>query len=155
MRCLLHMPCKIIGSLMVIAWLTDFGSLLIRRREICDLNLESVAVGMGWFKSAMTWNLEGTDGFGIFLEADGRNTKEPCSLLLRAWSKEIKVDWAGRTNLGGEDEIMPANHRHENRIKQSFWIPTGLVYFGVENKQIKSSYWKRPWYYIGASWCHR
>ena len=100
-------------------------SLLLRRRAIWDWTLEGVAVRMGWFKSAMTCNLEGNDGFGIFWEADGRNTKELCSLLLRAWSKEIEVNWAGRTNLGGEDGLMPANHRHENAVKQSFWIPTG------------------------------
>jgi hypothetical protein len=90
---------------------------------------------MGWFESAMTCDLEETDGFGIFWEADGRNTKELCNLLLRAWSKEIDLDWAGRTNLGGEDGLMPANHRHKNAIKQSFWIPIGSVYCGVENKQ--------------------
>jgi hypothetical protein len=39
---------------------------LLRRRAICDLTLEGVAVRMGWFKSAMTCNLEWADGFGIF-----------------------------------------------------------------------------------------
>ncbi len=69
---------------MVFAWLSDSGSLLLRRRAICDLTLEGVAVGMGWFQSAMTCNFEGNDAFGIFLEAGGHNTKELCSLLLRA-----------------------------------------------------------------------
>ena len=79
-----RIPCTIIGSLMGFAWLTDSGSLLLRRRAICLLTLEGVAVEMGWFESAMTYNLEGTDAFGIFLEAGGRNTRELCSLLLRA-----------------------------------------------------------------------
>ena len=68
----------------MIAWLTKSGSLLLRRMVICDLTLEGVAVGMGWFEPAMTCNLEGTDVFGIFLEAGGCITKELCSLLLRA-----------------------------------------------------------------------
>ena len=84
MHFLSRMPCTIIGSLVGIAWLTDSGSLFLRRRAICDKTLKGVAVGMGWLESAMTCNLEGTDGFGIFLEADGHNTKELCSLLLRA-----------------------------------------------------------------------
>ena len=64
------------------AWLSDSGSLLLRRRAICDLTLKGVAVG--WVGSNLLCNLEGTDAFGIFLEAGGRNTKELCSLLLRA-----------------------------------------------------------------------
>ena len=102
----------------------DGGSLLVRRHVICDLIPNGVVVGMGWFEFAMTCNLERADGFCIFWEADGRNTKELCSLLLRAWSNEIKVDWAGRTNLGGEDGFMPANHRHTTRSNKVFWIPT-------------------------------
>ncbi len=97
---------------MVVAWLTGSGSLLVRRRAICDLIPKGVAVGMGLFKFAMTCNLERADGLGIFWEAVGHNTKELCSLLLRAWSNEIEVDWAGRTNLGRKDGFMPANHRH-------------------------------------------
>ena len=80
----MRMPCTIIGSLMGFAWLTESGSLLLRGRAICDLTLEGVAVGMCWFESAMTCNLEGTDAFGIVLETSGRITKELCSLLLRA-----------------------------------------------------------------------
>ncbi len=60
---------------MGIARLTKSGSLLRRRRAICNSTLKGVAVGMGWFESAMPFNLEGTDAFGIFLEAGGRNTK--------------------------------------------------------------------------------
>ena len=41
-------------------------------------------MGIGWFESAMTCDLERNDGFGIFQEADGRYTKELCSFLLRA-----------------------------------------------------------------------
>jgi hypothetical protein len=78
------MPCTMIGLLRGDAWLTKSGSLLLRRSEFCDLTLKGVAVGMGWFESAMTCNLEGTDVFGIFLEAGGHITKELCSLLLRA-----------------------------------------------------------------------
>ena len=81
---MLRMPCTIIGSLMGFAQLTNSGSLLLRWRAICDLTFEGVAVGMGWFESALTCNLEGTYAFGIFLEAGGRNTKELCSFLLRA-----------------------------------------------------------------------
>ena len=51
---------------MVVAWLTNSGSLLVRRRAICDLIPEGVAVGMGSFEFAMTCNLERADGFGIF-----------------------------------------------------------------------------------------
>jgi hypothetical protein len=46
---------------MGVAWLTDSGSLLLRRRAIRDLIPEGVAVGMGWFKFAMTCNLEQAD----------------------------------------------------------------------------------------------
>ncbi len=69
---------------MGIARLTKSGSLLRRRRAICNLTLKGVAVGMSWFESAMTFNLEGIDAFGIFLEAGGHINKELCSLLLRA-----------------------------------------------------------------------
>ena len=51
---------------MGVAWLTYSGSLLLRRRAICDLIPEGVAVGMGLFEFAMTCNLERADGFGIF-----------------------------------------------------------------------------------------
>ena len=78
------MPCTMIGLLRGDAWLTKSGSLLLRRSEFCDLTLEGVAVGMGWFESAMTCNLEGTDAFCIFLEAGGHITKDLCSLLLSA-----------------------------------------------------------------------
>ena len=66
MRFLSHMPCTMIGSLMGIACFTDSGSLLLRRKAICDLIPEGVAVGMGWFEIAMTCNLERADGFCIF-----------------------------------------------------------------------------------------
>ena len=69
---------------MGIARVTESGLLLLRRRAICNFTLEGVAVRMGWFESAMSCNLEGTDAFGIFLEAGGRITKELCCLLLRA-----------------------------------------------------------------------
>jgi hypothetical protein len=72
------------GSLKGIVQLAESGSLLLRRRTICDLILKGVAVGMDWFESAVICNLEGTDALGIFLEAGGRITKELCSLLLRA-----------------------------------------------------------------------
>jgi hypothetical protein len=39
---------------------------------------------MGWYEPATICNLEGTGVLDIFLEADGRITKELCSLLLRA-----------------------------------------------------------------------
>ena len=84
MHFLLCMPCRMIESLMGIAQLTESVSLLLRRRAICDLTLKGVAVGMSWFESAMTCNLEGTDAFGIFLEAGGHITEELCSLLLKA-----------------------------------------------------------------------
>ena len=51
---------------MVVVLLTDSGSLLVRRRVICDLIPEGVVVGMGSFEFAMTCNLERADGFGIF-----------------------------------------------------------------------------------------
>ena len=66
MRFLLRVPCTIIGSLMVVAWLTDSGSLLLRRKAICDVIPKGVAVGMGWFEFAMTCNLERADGLCIF-----------------------------------------------------------------------------------------
>jgi hypothetical protein len=66
MRFLSRMPYTMIGSLMGIAWLTNSGSLLLRRKAICDLIPEGVAVGMGWFDFAMTCNLERADGFVIF-----------------------------------------------------------------------------------------
>ena len=119
-------PCTIIGSLIEVAWLTDSESLVLRRRAICDWIPEAVVVGMGLFEFAMSCDFEWADGFCIFWEADGRNTKELCSLFLRVWSKKIKVNWAGRTSLGGEDGIMPANHRHTMQSnKVLFWIPTG------------------------------
>ena len=66
MRFLSRVPCTIIGSLMGVAWLTDSGFLLLRRRAICDLIPKGVAVGMGSFEFAMTCNLERADGFCIF-----------------------------------------------------------------------------------------
>ena len=51
---------------MVVTWLSDSGSLLVRWRAICDLIPKSVVVGMGLFEIAMTCNLERADGFGIF-----------------------------------------------------------------------------------------
>ena len=121
-----RVPCTIIGSLMEVAWLTDSGSLVLRRRAIFDLIPKDVVVGMGLFNFAMSCDFERADGFCIFWEADGRNTKKLCSLSLRAWSNEIEVDWASRTSLGGEDGIMPANHRHTTQSnKVLFWIPTG------------------------------
>ena len=84
MHFLSRMPYTMIGLLKGIARLTESGSLLLRMRAICNLTLKGVAMGMDWFESAMTCNLEGTDTLGIFLEASGRITKKPCSLLLRA-----------------------------------------------------------------------
>ena len=81
---MLRMPCTIIGLLKGDAWLTMSGCLLLRRKAICDLTLEGVAVGMDCFESAMTCNLEGADVFGIFLEAGVCINKELCCLLLRA-----------------------------------------------------------------------
>ena len=66
MRFLSHVPCTIIGSLTGVAWLTDSGTLLLRRGAICDLIPKGVAVGMGLFEFAMTCNLERIDGFCIF-----------------------------------------------------------------------------------------
>ena len=51
---------------MEVAWLTDSGSLLLRRRAICDLIPEGVVVGMGSFKFAMSCDFERADGFCIF-----------------------------------------------------------------------------------------
>ena len=69
---------------MEVTWLTDSGFLFVRRRAICDLIPEVVAVGMGSFEFAMMCDLEGADGFCIFRNADDCNTKELCSLSLRA-----------------------------------------------------------------------
>ena len=69
---------------MEVAWLTNSGSLLLRRRAIYDLIPKGVAVGMSSFEFAMSCDLEQADGFCIFLGADGGNTKELCSLLPRA-----------------------------------------------------------------------
>ncbi len=81
---MLRVPCTIIGSLMEVAWLTDSESVVLRRRTICDLNPKDVVVGVGSFDFAITCDFERAGGFCIFLEAVGRNTKELCSLLLRA-----------------------------------------------------------------------
>jgi hypothetical protein len=51
---------------MEVVWLTDSGSLLVRRRAICDLIPKGVVVGMGLFEFAMTCNLEQADGCCIF-----------------------------------------------------------------------------------------
>ncbi len=69
---------------MEVAWLTDSGSLVLRRQAICDLIPKDVVVGMGLLDFAMLCDFEWADGFCIFSEAVGRNTKELCSLLLRA-----------------------------------------------------------------------
>ena len=61
-----RVPCTIIGWLMVVAWLTDSGSLLVRRWTICDLIPKGVVAGMGSFKFTMPCNLEQADEFGIF-----------------------------------------------------------------------------------------
>jgi hypothetical protein len=65
---LLCVPCTIIRSLMVVAWLTDSGSLLVRRCVICDLIHEGVVVGMGLLEFAVTCNLEWAGGFGVSFE---------------------------------------------------------------------------------------
>ncbi len=60
------MPCTIIGLLIEVVWLTDSGSLVLRRRAICDLIPEGVVVGMGSFDFAMLWDFEQAGGFCIF-----------------------------------------------------------------------------------------
>ena len=113
------------GSLVVeVVWSTDSESSVLRREAIWDLTPEDVVVGMGSFDFAVLCDFKRDGALHAFWEAVGRNTKELCSLSLRAWSNEIDVDWTGRISLGGEDGLMPANHWHENAVKQSFWIPS-------------------------------
>ena len=66
MRFLSRVPCTIIGLLIEVAWLTDSGSLVLRRRAICDFIPDGVVVGMGSFEFAMSCNFERADGFCIF-----------------------------------------------------------------------------------------
>ena len=61
-----RVPCTIIGSLIAVVWLTDSGSLMLRRQAICDLIPEGVVVGMGLFDFAMSCNFKQAGGFCIF-----------------------------------------------------------------------------------------
>ena len=51
---------------MEVAWLTDSGSLVLRRWAICDLTPKDVVVGMGLFDFAMSCDFERAGGFCIF-----------------------------------------------------------------------------------------
>ncbi len=51
---------------MEVAWLTYSGSLVLRRRAICDLTPKDVVVGMGLLDFAMSWDFVRSGGFCIF-----------------------------------------------------------------------------------------
>ncbi len=66
MRFLSRVPCTIIGLLMEVAWLTNSGSLVLRRQAIYDLTPKDVVVGMGSFDFAISCNFKRAGGFCIF-----------------------------------------------------------------------------------------
>jgi hypothetical protein len=140
------------GSRQVDAEVDDDCASIPRRRAP---NCNAVKYGGADFdEKGIVDDVDGPDMIGCFLETIEGITRELCSLLLRACSKETEVDRTGRTNCGAEaGEPIPADPRQNmvERIRDEYFqrIRNGCNTGSV--RQIKLSYWKYPWNCRGAS----